>query len=560
MTETKRVVFALVLAGVLALEGGARAQEPPAPPPQPPPESAGPPPRAEAPPPQAPQPPARRAPQPARPPEPPETPPAPAGRNLGEIFRLGQDYTLPAGDTASEVVVIFGNATINGHVDGDAVVIAGAGTLGGTAVVDGDLVVIGGNLSVMPGAVANRELVVIGGTLDAPPGFAPGGENVTIGPNIVGTEFQALADWFNAVVPWVTRGFFYGRPIVPDLPWVWAVVGVVFFVYLVLNLIFDHAIGVCAVQLADRPMTSFLTGLLVLLLAGPVCFILLVSVIGLIIVPFLICGLLIAGLIGRIAVARCLGMQVLRGEAGASRLHSLLTFVIGFALITVAYIIPVLGFLTWLLVGVFGLGAVTLAFAAAFRRENPPRPAPPPGAPIPPPLSAFAQEGAAPGTAGAEAAATAGGASAAFAAEPGAAASQAWTPPAPAASTLVALPRATFMERLGAFALDAVLIAIVVALLVPDPTFVLLFLVYRIGFWAWKGTTVGGIICQLRLVRVDGAPLGFADALVRGLASIFSIIVLGLGCFWVLRDPERQAWHDKIAGTYVVKVPRNWPI
>jgi uncharacterized RDD family membrane protein YckC len=36
--------------------------------------------------------------------------------------------------------------------------------------------------------------------------------------------------------------------------------------------------------------------------------------------------------------------------------------------------------------------------------------------------------------------------------------------------------------------------------------------------------------------------------------------VLGLGCLWILKDPERQAWHDKIAGTYVVKVPRNWPL
>jgi uncharacterized RDD family membrane protein YckC len=25
-------------------------------------------------------------------------------------------------------------------------------------------------------------------------------------------------------------------------------------------------------------------------------------------------------------------------------------------------------------------------------------------------------------------------------------------------------------------------------------------------------------------------------------------------------DPDRQAWHDRIAGTFVVKVPRAWPI
>jgi uncharacterized RDD family membrane protein YckC len=88
----------------------------------------------------------------------------------------------------------------------------------------------------------------------------------------------------------------------------------------------------------------------------------------------------------------------------------------------------------------------------------------------------------------------------------------------------------------------------------------LLMLAYHIGFWTWKGTTVGGIICQLRVVRVDGTRLRFVDALVRGLSAIFSLAVLGLGGLWILKDPERQAWHDRIAATYVVKVPRNWPI
>jgi len=89
---------------------------------------------------------------------------------------------------------------------------------------------------------------------------------------------------------------------------------------------------------------------------------------------------------------------------------------------------------------------------------------------------------------------------------------------------------------------------------------ILAMLTYHIGFWAWKGTTFGGIVCQLRVVRLDGSPLRFVDALVRGIASLFSIAVVGLGCLWILRDEERQAWHDKIAGTYVVTVPRNWPL
>ena len=37
-------------------------------------------------------------------------------------------------------------------------------------------------------------------------------------------------------------------------------------------------------------------------------------------------------------------------------------------------------------------------------------------------------------------------------------------------------------------------------------------------------------------------------------------ITFGLGALWILRDPERQSWHDKVAGTLVVRVPRNFPL
>ena len=134
---------------------------------------------------------------------------------------------------------------------------------------------------------------------------------------------------------------------------------------------------------------------------------------------------------------------------------------------------------------------------------------------------------------------------------------------APSPSIVATLPHASFRDRVAAGVLDLILVVLAYQLLdrFPRPNaFFLLLLAYNIGFWTWKGTTVGGIICQLRVVRVDGTPPRFVDALVRGLAAIFSLAVVGLGMFWILRDPERQAWHDRIAGTYVVKVPRNWPL
>jgi uncharacterized RDD family membrane protein YckC len=155
-------------------------------------------------------------------------------------------------------------------------------------------------------------------------------------------------------------------------------------------------------------------------------------------------------------------------------------------------------------------------------------------------------------------------------------------PPAPVATSgaplgagaalahdLTAFPRASFRDRAAAAILDLIVVLVGVQLLAPIlapfrddnlRTFALVMLAYHIWFWTAKATTVGGIICQLRVVRLDGAPLQFSDTLVRALSGLFSFAVLGLGFFWIIKDSERQAWHDKIAGTYVVKVPRNYPV
>jgi len=43
----------------------------------------------------------------------------------------------------------------------------------------------------------------------------------------------------------------------------------------------------------------------------------------------------------------------------------------------------------------------------------------------------------------------------------------------------------------------------------------------------------------------------------RALACLLSLVVACLGFFWIAFDSEKQGWHDKIAGTYVVKLPKG---
>lgn len=454
-------------------------------------------------------------------------------------MRVGGDYTLGPGDEVREVLVIGGNVTIEGRVRRDVVVIVGNAELAGTARVDGSLVVVGGNGRATSGASVGRDLLIVGGDIDAPVGFAPGGDHVVIGLGPINGSLQAL-------FPWVARGLLYGRPIVPGLPWVWALVSIVFLVYLVIAIVLDRPVLACAETVGAKPATTFAAGLLVLLLVGPVCLLLIVSIVGAPVVPFVLCGLVVAGVIGRVGAATWIGSSVLRQETGEGRLQSLLALTVGFAILSLAYMVPVLGLAVWTMLGVFGLGAATLAFIAAYRVEHP---APVPVPTVAAPVFVSSDVNGGPAMRGPDPSSIPLG--------------QSGVAPAAWLSDLMAFPRASFRDRLAASVLDLILVMIAWQLLDPitrDNAVFLLWLAYYVAFWAWKGTTIGGIICQLRVVRVDGQPLRFVDALVRGLSGIFSLAVVGLGFLWILRDAERQAWHDKIAGTYVVKVSRNWPL
>ena len=80
---------------------------------------------------------------------------------------------------------------------------------------------------------------------------------------------------------------------------------------------------------------------------------------------------------------------------------------------------------------------------------------------------------------------------------------------------------------------------------------------YGAILWKLKGATVGDIIFGLKVVRVDGRQMDWVSAAVRALACFFSLIVIGLGFFWIAFDREKQGWHDKIAGTVVVRMPKG---
>jgi len=119
-----------------------------------------------------------------------------------------------------------------------------------------------------------------------------------------------------------------------------------------------------------------------------------------------------------------------------------------------------------------------------------------------------------------------------------------------------------FGRRLGAYLIDAVIVNLVLSplyLIIPDfnlvnMIFLVLYTLYYVFMVGMYGATLGKMILKIRIVKEDGAKVSFVDAFIRELASYISAVVLFLGYLWVLWDPKKQSWHDKIAHTVVVRV------
>jgi uncharacterized RDD family membrane protein YckC len=78
-----------------------------------------------------------------------------------------------------------------------------------------------------------------------------------------------------------------------------------------------------------------------------------------------------------------------------------------------------------------------------------------------------------------------------------------------------------------------------------------------LAFWKWKQATPGKMMIGARIVdAATGEAPSTGQMVGRYLGYFLSTIVFGLGFLWVAFDRKKQGWHDKLAGTVVVR-PRG---
>jgi len=73
-------------------------------------------------------------------------------------------------------------------------------------------------------------------------------------------------------------------------------------------------------------------------------------------------------------------------------------------------------------------------------------------------------------------------------------------------------------------------------------------------FWTFRSATPGKMLVGCSIV--DAKTYGKADSrqnVVRYIGYFVSLIPFGLGFLWIALDRKKQGWHDKMAGTLVIK-------
>jgi hypothetical protein len=241
--------------------------------------------------------------------------PAPALANAQAIYHGGTYF--------GSVVVEPGQV-----VDGDLTVIFGDATNAGT--IEGDVNVIGGSYVARPGGIVTGEVTQIGG------------------------------DVAQAVVPWAPSES-VPNPLLPDHRSLWRLSWNLLAV--LVFLIFPLRTRMVLDRLERHPGLSVTVGLLGCLAVIPLAVLLAITILLIPLILLELVFLVAAVFLGTAALALLIGRRLCELISPATTPSPLVALLVGVAMITAAELVPVVGTLVLIFVGLIGLGATILSFA-----------------------------------------------------------------------------------------------------------------------------------------------------------------------------------------------------
>ena len=213
-------------------------------------------------------------------------------------------------------------------------------------VIDGDVTVFFGD-AIIEGRV-NGDVTDVGGTIDARPGSTISGKLHGFG-----------GDYITAVAPWAASGS--ASAIMAENARIFSRLAYSVIILLVF-LIFPVRVRVALNRLEHHPGLSAAVGMLAIVAVIPVMILLIVSIVGIPLIVVEFAAVLAAILIGHAALGLLVGRRLFELISPRTTPAPLAALVLGLILISMAEIVPGAGVFVTMLVVLVGLGAAILAF------------------------------------------------------------------------------------------------------------------------------------------------------------------------------------------------------
>lgn len=237
-------------------------------------------------------------------------------KKSAEIVRFNEKIVVAKGQT----------------IEGDVVAIGGPVDVHGT--VKGNAVAIGGSVTLLPGGKVEGDAIAIGGKVAKKGGSLTGSET-SIGPNFT---------WHDQ------------RKEENDWPWkILRSIGMIALLTL-LAAIFPKPMERMTYAAERAPLASLLWGIAAMLAFIPLMVLLVISLIGILLIPVEVLLYLAAALFGTAGISTLVGGRLLQGKGNV-----ILFTLLGAFVLQLVGLVPFLGWLVNLIVFLFGLGAVVIS-------------------------------------------------------------------------------------------------------------------------------------------------------------------------------------------------------
>lgn len=256
-----------------------------------------------------------------------------------EIFKIGENITIAWGERVGRAMAVGGDITVEGEVEHDVVAVGGTVFLGPYARIGGDVTSIGGTIVQQDGASVHGKLAVIRT------------------PNL--SRLAALLS--RCHLPEIPPLFFQFSSLGSFLGF--------FLLGLLVVALMPGMVGQVASRLEYHPWQSVFWGVLGLVLIVPIGVVLLISIVGIVLIPLEVIGVACALLLGSIAAAQLAGKKILRALTQSDQ-SIMWETVFGLLIFFAISWVPFLGWFVIALLTFLGFGGV---LSHLLRRTVPPQ-------------------------------------------------------------------------------------------------------------------------------------------------------------------------------------------